>query len=331
MKTTQKQNGGKKATIYEVAQRAGVSVCTVSRVFNKHPYAQGAVNQRVLQASKELHYTPKFTTTGNCISILVEHARSFNKGAYENMVFTSAMARIVELGYSVEVVPLLDNDCGIRQFEFFSKGAVAITYTKTAEEAIQRIAIPVVAINNDIPGIHCVASNHRQGSAMAVDHLVRKGHSRIGILLSHNENWSAQERLTGYMSTLASHAIEYDEQLSCFCGGLTIFEATARLLRQKPTAIIAAGERYGLEASHALYVLGIQIPEAISLVGYEYAGVSEFLHPPQTTISQNLHALGGKAVDILHELINTTTTEPRRILLDNEILERESTTKLKTL
>lgn len=316
-----------KITIQDIAKKAGVSACTVSRVFNKHPYVKDEVSSNVLSVARQLDYTPKFATVEKKIAILINGLHSFKRPGYENIIFYSIMKRTAELGYGVEIVPLHENKY---HFERFVKGAVSLVYSpETTAMVREKTGTPIVTVNNFIPGLSHVCSDHRGGSRKAVEYLVSKGHRRIGLMLNNLVNWGDMERAKGFKSELSRNGITVEENLISTSSprGNTL-EIMAKMMRHKPTAIFAAGENIGLEVTHALNLLNFRIPEDVSILSFENVGVSEYLTPALTTIDQGLYAIGEETVNTLVRIIEQGADGPESIVLPNQLIERDSVKNL---
>jgi LacI family transcriptional regulator, galactose operon repressor len=316
-----------KVTIQDIAKKAGVSACTVSRAFNKHPYVKEDVSRKVLEASRKLNYTPKFAAVEEKIAILVNSLNSFSKPGYENALSTAIMKRTLELGYGIEIVSIAESRY---HFERFVKGAISLVYSpETTKIITEKTGTPIVTINNLIPGFSHVCSDHRNGSVKAVDYLVSKGHSKIGFVINNLVNWGDIERVEGFKKGLEKNNIDFDEDLVFInMPRRNMFEVIAKLMKHKPTAIFVAGENLGLEAAHSLNLLNFKIPEDVSLLSFENAWVSYLLNPAQTTIDQGLPVIGEKAVDLLVDIIKTGKNKHENIVLPNKLIERDSVKRL---
>jgi LacI family transcriptional regulator len=312
-----------KVRIQDVAEAAGVSVCTVSRVFNKHPHVKPAVAAKVLEVARRLNYKPKFRAVESRIAVLVESSWSLTQKGYEGALLSSVLRTIVAQGFGFEIIPVRESNF---QFERFATACVAILYKSSSIEMARRLRhIPLVLINHEEEGFHSVCAEHRQGLELAVEHLADLGHRRIGYLSSSVSTWGGAERLAGYESVLASHGLPVLPELISFAGGTSLFEGIAQICRHRPTGLIVSGEENGAAAVYNLHLLGKTIPDDISLITFESEGLSRFLLPPCTTVSQELEKVGATAAQVAIDLINKDSASPITIRLANKLIIRQST------
>lgn len=311
--------------IHNVAEKAGVSICTVSRVFNNHPNVSVKARTKVLSAAKLLRYTPQFSAVADKIAILVEGSASFSHEGYEGTLFSSILRSIAKKGFAFEIIPLSVSDM---RFELFCKACLAILYSDESFKRLSGITdIPVVTVNSEKPFCHSVSSKHSKGVKAAMEHLFSLDHSRIGFLMFSDKTWTGSERFEGYKSALSNRGEQYDSRLFVCYKEIGFFEGLASLVKQKPSAIIVEGENKAAKTMHYLRLLNVSVPDDISLVSYESENVSRFLPPPNTTISQDLDSLGMTAVATLIGLLKNPAETLKRVQLENKLIIRDSTAK----
>jgi LacI family transcriptional regulator len=313
----------KASTIIDVANTAGVSPATVSRVFNKQPYVKENIRNAVLNAAKALNYAPKSTKSKNTFGILIHGEKYLGLGSYETQLIIGISGELFKNGYTSEITT-------DQQTSFFHRNTFRALIVLTAiEQNIIDLGIPIVLVNNQCDGIHSVVTDHFQGIELAVEHLLSAGHKRIGYISGGSETWGDGERLRGYRETLHKHGISYDDKFCQYTEKIGVAEATTELLKQNPTAIILSGEGRAQLLSYALHKAGKRIPEDISVITFEDSDVTPYLTPPHTTISQNIPQLAQAATELaLHIAKSGSNKFAQSIILKNELIIRESVVQL---
>lgn len=324
--------------IKDVARRAGVSPSTVSHVLNGTRFVSQEKRQRVLDCIRELRYEPsalarslrrKETLT---IGVIVSDA---------NDPFFTAVLRGIEdvaqrAGYSV-IVGNSDeqqekqerylHSLASRQVDGF---IVAPTGGQSpALEAASSRGTPVVGIDRHVHGVAAsVGINNEAAAFQVIDHLVRDGHTRIGVIAGLPDLSTTVERLHGYHRALQMHGIDYDPSLVETGGAGPNGGAAAahRLLNlpQPPTALFATTGRLTLGALVALHELGAACPGDVGLAGmddHEWAAVSD---PPLTVIRQPAYLIGERAAGLLLERLQGRPVPEGEIILPAQLIVRAS-------
>ena len=313
---------GKGNRITDVAKLAKVSQATVSRVFNKHPYVREDVRNRVIQAARSLNYAPKSTRAKNAFGIMVRGDVAMTLGAYETQLISGLSREFIKRGYNTEITT--DQQMSLFHSNTFQ---ALIILTSDIDEHITELGLPVVTVNSPIKKVPSVATDHFQGIALAVEHLIENGHEEIAFISSSPNNWGEKERIRGYKETLKAHGIKFNKRLHQIAKQQEIIEETNRALQEGATAIILSGEGRAQRLSHALSILGKKIPDDISIITFEDESVTSFLTPPHTTIAQNT-SLFAKAIADMAIKLTKKEDIPQNIVLKNDLILRDTVKKL---
>ena len=310
--------------IADVAKKAGVSRATVSRVFNRHPYVKEQVRTAVIAAARKLNYAPNSSRAQNGFGIIVRGDKQLALGAYETQMITGISHDFFEHGYNAEII----SDQQISLLHKNSFLALIILSTDITEDLLE-LGIPLILVNNLHPDSHSVVTDHFQGIELAVKHLLKSGHRDIAFISGISHNWGYSERLRAYEETLKQAGIEYNSFLHIDAANDAIIEAVMRIMKRKPTAIILSGEGRAQRLNHALDLLDKKVPEDVSVISFEDAEISQFLIPPQTTISQNIPNFAKTVVGLAIEIVtNKKDKSVRNIIIDNSFILRESTNNI---
>ncbi len=314
-----------KGSIYDVARASGVSIGTVSRVFNNKPDVAQATRLLVMDAAKRVKYMPRISTRRINVGLLVEQIEKANEVGFISETVSTLAKHMALQGGVLELVPLNDLDIIFRNY---IRGLIAVVFSTDPESLREIQHIPIVLINNVIkgPNLHYVASDHAQGARLATEFLITRGHRRIGFLEIRSDGWGSRERQRGYREAFEKVGLKAPVDLMRFCGHNPAREAVVPLLEnERPTALLVCGEDLSLEVNRVLiHELRISIPKDLSVISFETPLVSELLSPPQTTIAQPWEDIGRAAVEGVISVIEEGNKKPLQVFLPNRLIERAS-------
>ena len=304
-----------KPNIRQVAQLAGVSHMTVSRVLNDHPNIREATRRRVQDAIDELDYRPSMTARALAtqksrrIGVLVESALEFGPTSTVRAVESAARAS----GYTVSSVLLRAGEEITPQEavdHLVAQGVDALCVVaprSSSIAALRRIAVgvPVLVVKPDKdPTFLTVTVDQQAGTALAVDHLVSLGHRDILHLAGPLDWLDARTRERSFHARAKSWGLR---ERPIVVGDWTADFAYdfARGIRELPeyTAIFAANDDMAVGLVHGLHDRGFSVPDDVSVVGFDDIPLARHVIPPLTTVRQNFHALGVSVVDVLRAAI----------------------------
>jgi len=333
-------NGVKPATITQVASRAGVSTATISRVLSGVGGVSPELEQRVREAVAELDYQPN------------RLARNLRRQAtqivglvipdIQNPFFTSLLRGIENVLEQSGYTLLLSNTDEDERRErahlatLRAEGVAGIILTPTHNDPEKyRIYVdggmPLVLIDRSIPGanLDTVTVNNIQGAFDAVNHLVKLGHTLIGLVGGPDRVSTAYERKMGYLKALQDAGISprqdfIQEGNMRQEGGR---EAMQRLLElpQPPSAVLVANNLMTLGALQAIHQRNISVPGTISIVGFDDMDWAASLQPPLTAIMQPTYELGSAAAQLLIERMQKPDRPARQVILQTRLILRDST------
>lgn len=326
-------------TIYDVAERAGVSASTVSRALaNTHPVAV-RTRRRIEAAVEELGYRYNHVARSlalrstESIAILLPDLTL----AFFPELVRHIQLRAEERGYSLILCNTL-NDAGreLAYLDFLRgkrvDGVLVVGLGVHIDALAQGIGdLPVVCLDPDVnlPGAPMVQVDNRGGARAATQHLIDLGHRRIAHITGVSTRTVTRERLQGYRLALRRAGITPDPAL-VVSGDFTEEggrRATSSLLELDvpPTAIFAANDQTAIGALAALRDHGIEVPHGVSVVGFDDIHVSAHIQPPLTTIREPVSEIANTAIDLLLERIRSREAGQRRVRLSGLLVPRGST------
>lgn len=330
----------KRITYKDVAKRAGVSVATVSYVLNDGPRPVSAETRaRVEEAIAELGYYPNEVAR----SLRLQHSSTIGLiiPNTANPVYAEIALALERVCTDAGFLVLLCNSGRQPERERMlvqmlrAKGVdgVALVPHHQPQQLIEpllKARIPTVVLEHDLPGVHCIGVADLEGGRIATQHLIELGHRRIGLIRQHPTNALSNDRLTGYQQALAAVNISVDPRLVVECAPRHAAgaEAMQKLLAlpEPPTAVFTHNDVIALGAIHAIADAGLQVPDDISVVGFDDIDSARYYQPPLTTVRLPKTEMAMMAAQTLLKLVQgNEEIEPQTTILPVELMVRAST------
>ena len=335
-----------KNTIYDVAKKAGVSPSTVSRVMNIPEIVAEHTRQKVMNAVKELAYIPNMMAANmprrrtNYIGLIIPDITNIffsnlvrgvqdvcEKHGYSVLVVNSddsqeKEGRYLKLLYSRRVDGVILTVAGYREEEF------------PKEELSLLKKMNIVLIDREINGMKTpiVKVNNFAGSYSAVKYLLSMGHKKIMYIAGIEGTKTNQERKKGYLTALKEANISWQEEIVADFRLDTAYQKIIhhwpefKNSNHLPSAIFAANDLMAIGTLKAFAQLKVQVPQEVSIIGFDNIAFSDCTNPPLTTINQPTYLMGRKAVETLLLLIDKKKIK-KSIELKTELVERGSVSR----
>ncbi len=323
-------------TIRDVAQRAGVSVTTVSRALNGTGPVSDQVRRRVEAASAELRYLPH----GTARSLITRRTDVFGVvlpdlfGEFFSEVIRGMDPQAQQRGYHLLLSGSHD---GRREIEFAvgaMRGRVDGMIVMSPDVSGAELAgclppdVPVVLLNCDVRGTDFPAINvDNYGGALAmVRHLIALGHRRVGMITGAAANFDALERLRGFRAAIeeGGEGIEGVEAAGDFteAGG---YRAALVLLEDPhpPTAVFCANDATAVGAISALRLAGRRVPDDVAVAGFDDVPIGRYLSPSLSSVRVDVNHMGARAVEMLCHAI-AGDAPPAQEVLETRLVVRRS-------
>lgn len=339
----------KRSTIQDVAELAGVSSMTVSRVLNNEAKVSPARKEKVLSAVRELNYRP------NVSARRLASNKSFFLGllyydlnaSYVSKFLLSALKQCRNSGHHL-VVDEVDDDISksldsIKDLINITQvdGMVLLPPVSDQPEVIELLKsfnVPFVRIapDKDLTASPYICIDDYQAAFDVTDSLIKQGHNKIAHIIGNPNQGASRLRYQGYLDAMRSNGLsmppEYIEQgLFTYKSGLECAEKLLKL-DDKPTAIFAANDEMAAAVVSVAHLNGFNVPDNLSVVGFDDAQLATTISPHLSTVRQPISEMAQTAVDILAsgkfaDLSKAKISEFRHIL-DFELIERESSKAL---
>ncbi len=326
-------------TIFDVADEAGVSYSTVSRVINNKDHVSPEKRERVLRAMAQLGYVANEQArnlaggASRVVGLLVDYLstsymdeiirgidEALDAENYDLMLYTTHRRKTKESAYVTKLTRKLADGLLL----ILPRNASAYLDT-LRQRRFPHVLIDYLSDGQNAPAIS--ATNFR-GSYDAMKYLLSLGHRRIGFITGNMEFGCARERLDAYKAALKDHGIPLDPALVREGDFMQPqgYQCAQQLLSlpQPPTAIFASNDMMAFGVMEAARERGWRLPEDLSIVGFDDIPQAAHVHPALTTVRQPLEEMGRSAARLLLHYIAEPTAEVERIELPTELILRES-------
>lgn len=333
------------ATIRDVAKAAGVSIATVSRVFNNNDLVTRETADRVWKFASELDYWPNSAA----MSLTTNKTRTLGVllpdlyGEFFSEIIRGIDDRARREGYQILVSGFHDCPGSVLDIARSMLGRVDGLTMLVPDESIEVVArirrrLPVVLLNprQEQPQCSSVRLDNRAGSLAMVRHLIALGHRDIAILTGPERNVDADERLLGYREALIGVGLIPDpaREISGDFREFSGYRAVDALLGldPRPTAVFATNDNMAVGLISALTAQGISVAGDMAVTGFDDITISRYLQPALTTVHVDAFAMGRTGAELLLE--QTTAdgeVEPRHVVMPAELVVRASCGAVETL
>jgi len=322
----------------EVAKKVGVSEATVSRVLNGKPGVSDSTRDAVLTALDVLGYERPSKLRGRRARLI-----GLVLPEVQNPIFP-ALAEVIGANLAQRgFTPVLcaRTAGGLSEANYVDMlleqhaSGVVFTGGNFAEAAanhdhyrlLRARGVPVVLINalvNNL-GFPCVSTDDGSAANQAFTHLSALGHDRIGLVLGPEDHMPSRRKLAAFTEAAQRAGMTVapaEHALFTLEGGQA---ATTRMLRQGVTGVICASDVLALGAIRAVRRAGMTVPGDVSVVGYDDSAWLNCTDPPLTTVRQPIQSMGGAAVALLVNQMETVIAHPEELLFEPELVVRGST------
>lgn len=329
-------------TLEEIARLSGVSRSTVSRVVNQQPHVSENVRRRVLKVIQETGYQPNLAARSLASKrswmiglVLPRSVSSFFTDPYFPRLTQGIAQGCNQYDYTLGLFLVGTKEDEEKIFPRVSRkgllDGVLIQTGQIGDQLIDRLVklnSPVVVVGRPLHSadLSFIDVDNTNGAYNAVSHLIRLGYQRIGTITGLVGSAATTDRLEGYKKALIERSRNLDQSLIAEgdfteVGG---YFAMQQLLPAKPDAVFAASDLMAVGAMRATREVGLKIPENIAFVGFDDVPIATYADPQLTTVRQPITSFGINAVEILIDLIENGIEPPRRIIMDTELIIRDS-------
>ncbi len=327
------------ATIRDVAKKAGVSVATVSRVFNSSDLVVAKTEGRIRKIAAELNYVPSASARslslrktetvglvlpdmyGDFFSEIIRGTDLTTRSHKYHLIVSSSHSNTEELDRAFKTL-----SGRVDGMIIMSPNLDSSVHLDSVLNMLPTVIIGSTSVLRQTDHLNI---DNVGGAAQVVTYLVKQGHRRIGLIRGELGNQDAEERLRGYQEALIKHGIpvldelitvgDFTEQSGYDCAKMLLTR------NERPTAIFCSNDSMAIGALSALREAGLRIPEEMSVCGFDDIPVAKFLNPPLTSVHVPIYEMGSKAaVRLFERLQNPSLWTASHILVPTSLSIRKS-------
>ena len=327
-------------TIRQLAKAAGVSIATVSRVLNNtnHPVNE-ETRQRILKLAQEMSYRPNQvarslrTERSGMIGIIAD---DISKTPFSPLIVRGIQDYMASAGYYCMIINADWNPEKEKEamHDLMNRSTDGVIFVETWHNSIN---IDLDVANKPYVFVHRLFTNSSTysvipdeiyGARIAVNHLLKLGHRRIGYINGPENYYSSAERLRGYQLELEEMGIPFDPALTARgdWNATSGYEGAKQLLAnpQRPTAIFAANDVMALGAIYAIQDAKLRVPEDIAIVGYDDREIASLVRPSLTTVILPCYDMGWASAAMLLNLLKGRADNVDEIKIRGLLIVRQS-------
>lgn len=327
-------------TSWDVAERAGVSQATVSRVLNGSPRVAEKTRRRVLAVIAELDYRPNAVARGLVTSRtqMVGLVVSDMTNPFYPQFIEALADRLAERDLRM----LFSRTRGTDEHAHVSlllgqrvEGLIfmaTLLESPTVRELVAR-RFPLVLANRYVDGVACdvVVGDNRRGAALAAEHLIELGHKRIAIVTGRPDTSTCRDRTDGFVAVLERDAEGIDPRLviqadyhydEAVRAGLDLLS-----VKHPPTAIFCENDYMALGVLNAARRLGVDVPGRLSIIGFDAIAMASWDSFRLTTVRQPQAEMASTSVELLHRRLEEGDRAPQRVVFSSDLVVGETTAR----
>ncbi|WP_057915764.1 LacI family DNA-binding transcriptional regulator [Peribacillus muralis] len=332
-------------TIRDVAKKAGVSIGVVSKAFNNYPDVSEKTRKRIFDIARELNYSPNLVarnlSSKRQMTIGMITSGFFNSEGKDNSnsfdLFKGVYTAAEQIQYELAIFltdSLKQKQKSYAQFcrERNIGGAVLQGiriddpyFRELLDTNIPCVLVDVITDNeNDLIGN--VSTNNIEASREITSHLLECNHREIVIIAGKKEAFVNTERIAGVQLAFKTYGLELHEEdiLHAHFSEEEAYEVTKKYLGEKqPTAFLCFSDLMALGVMKAVKEAGLNIPENISVIGFDGLPISEYTLPPLTTVRQDFFEIGKQSALMLHQLMENKSGEKSKYVR-HKLIVRDS-------
>lgn len=334
-------------TIKDIAKIANVSHTTVSRALNNSPYINEETKVKIKTLAKELNYVPNYNAKSLVLLksyVIGVFFSSISEGTSDTFFheIIKGVNKVIDKEYNL-VIRGIDNYEHYQQIDKKNfDGIIVVSQSKNDDEFINTILennIPLVVINRPVEsqGIVNIMSNDTKGTYDAVEYFIKNNHKKIALIQGNKEYESSIYRKKGYINALEDNNIPLNDEYM-ISGKYDLqsgYENMKKLieLENRPTAVFCSNDDIAVGAMKAIFELGLNVPNDISIIGFDDSIFCNYVTPPLTSVrkdSLKISEYGG--INLLQIIKDKSTDRQKvykKVYIESKLVVRNSVKSLK--
>lgn len=331
----------KPMTIYDIARLSGFSRSTISLVLNDSPRISEKTRKKVLDVMEKYDYQPNVLARrfaerkSRMLGVVVPQSSH----VFADLYFAEAISGISDVlmtsGYKlmlqVAVSEFKEKKMYLNLFNEKYIDGMLILGGRLSDEMVTELrdlGHPIMLVNSNFDGVSSVVADNQKGAFLAVEHLIRLGHRKIGTIKGLQYQLSGTDRFTGYVKAMKQHGLSIKDEwiangtYSEDSGYVCMQHILAQ--RQLPTAMFIANDLMAIGAMRAIRLHGLRVPHDIAIVGVDDIVLDVYIDPPLTTIKQDMYEIGSLAASELLAMIQKESKSLVHKIVPMELIVRKS-------
>lgn len=333
-------------TLKDIADKAGVSMMTVSNVINgKNNRVSAKTIEKVNRIIEECGYVPNLSArsltnkTSNIIGVIISTDTDDSDHNYLENPYISTMLGTIERvlrknGYYTMIRSITQTMDITTLLKNWNVDGVIFLYPLPGDflaSMLEADICPIAVFDSDadLPGLINIRSDDQKGLYLSTKYMINHGHTHIAFVANYENNFLLTARFNGYRQALEESGIPFRPNYvfsysPSYEGGIEAGKKIASL-RSEITAVVTTADICAIGIMEGARLGGYRIPINLSVIGFDNLQLCNFTSPKLTSISQNVEQKALRATQLLLEKIRTGTTEgPSHLMMDVEIIERQS-------
>ena len=330
-------------TIKDIAKIANVSHTTVSRALNNSPYINEETKVRIKALAKELKYVPNYNAKSLVLLksyVIGVFFSSISEGTTDSFFheIIKGINKVIDKEYNLVIRGIDNYECSHPIDKNNFDGIIVVSQSKNDDEFIKNIIekeIPIVVINRHIEtsGIVNIMSNDTKGSYDAVDYLIKNNHKRIALIEGNKEYESSLYRKKGYIKALEHNNIPLNKEY-IISGKYNLqsgYENMKKLiqLENRPTAVFCLNDDIAVGAMKAVFELGLNVPNDISIIGFDDSNFCDYVTPTLTSVKKDALTMTEYGGINLLNIIKNKDVNKEKVYIESKLVVRGSVRALK--
>jgi len=336
-----------KITIGQIADQCGVSISSVSLALNNKPGVSEAMRSQIKDVARNMGYSVKPLVTSihhkklNTLGLLVKTEPGLlpPSNPFYSRVIAGVDEACKDLGLNLlfSMLPVDENNCPQKIPQFIKSNMadgflmVGAFLDETISSILDQWTVPIVLVDgySDTERYDMVVSDNFGASYQAVEHLIGLGHKHIALVGGDADCYpSLRERRNGYLRAMKEHGLE-----NTYLANFNISKSqgeneTTDLLKENPqiTAIFAINDNIAISAIHAAQRMGLNVPQDISVIGYDDTDLATGISPQLTTMHVDTLAMGQGAAHLVSLRMHRPNADRVTLVVHPKLVERSSVT-----
>ncbi|MCR4781451.1 MAG: LacI family transcriptional regulator [Lachnospiraceae bacterium] len=326
-----------RVTLKEIAERMGTSTSTVSKALNNASDISTDLKNSIIETAVKMGYKNRnaFKEDKRKLILFIENMEYKKPSDFGYDIILGFKTQAAKENYTVDILPITPDfqkenhyDSYMMQNGYNASFGVGFSLEDPWMEEFKTSTFPTALLDNIIqgtPNVCNISTDSDEGIELAIEHLIKLGHEKIGFLNGSTNSYISNRRMSAFLKSMSKNHLPIDPALAIY--GYFIAEAAPyhvpNLISAGATAIVCGNDLIAKGVIDCLKDMNLKVPEDVSVIGFDDLPMASTLNPPLTTIKQDRVALGVNGYFVLYAMLNNVSQS--KSLLRPSLIVREST------